>query len=54
VSDKQEEPRQCCACDERNVDELEWAADPYAHEIMNDETPVWMCKRCRAEACRDI
>jgi len=28
--------------------------DPYAEEIHNDSTPVWMCEGCRYGASMDI
>ena len=30
------------------------APDPYAEEINNDPTPVWMCQNCRTESAREI
>jgi hypothetical protein len=31
-----------------------YAPDPYNHDIHDDDTPVWMCERCREESALDI
>ena len=35
-------------------DNLTWAPNPYAHEINDDDTPVWLCQGCREELAADI
>ena len=34
--------------------ELEFAPDPYAADIYNDDTPVWMCYGARLDSADDI
>ena len=36
------------------TDNLLWEPDPYAHEINDDDTPVWLCEDCRQELEDDI
>lgn len=33
---------------------LEYGPDPYAQELWDDETDVWMCAECRDESAQDI
>jgi hypothetical protein len=30
-------------------DNLAWGPNPYAHEINDDDTPMWLCEGCRQE-----
>ena len=34
--------------------ELTYGPDPFASEIYNDNTCVYLCKRCHHESCMDI
>jgi len=35
-------------------DNLIWGPNPYAHEINDDDTPMWLCENCRQELADDI
>ena len=45
-------PIQCEYCG-TEVD-LIFAPNPYAHEINDDDTPLWLCQGCRQELADDI
>jgi hypothetical protein len=47
-----EEQPQCLYCDA--TENLTWAPDPYAHEIHDDDTPMWLCDNCRQELRDEI
>lgn len=42
----------CCKC--RGTTNLRYGADPYAKELLGDDTPVWECVSCRNERARNI
>ena len=33
---------------------LIWGPNPYAHEVFDDNTPMWLCQECRQELADDI
>jgi len=47
-----EDPK-CERCGKQG-DDVTYEPDPYAQEIRNNDTPVWMCADCRRESSRDI
>lgn len=43
----------CCKTCHKIGPDVTFDAEPYALEIYNDNTPVWMCKNCRYESYMD-
>lgn len=39
-----------CGC----TDGLTWTADPYAHEIYDDDTEYWFCESCLYESFMEV
>lgn len=35
-------------------EEIIYGPDPFACEIHNNETPMWICKYCYHQSCMDI
>ena len=48
---KSPEKPEACKCGSTDVT---FGSDPYASEIHDDHTPVWMCDACRHESLMDI
>lgn len=40
--------------DEEYDDTVRWQSDPFASEIHQDETPMWLCGRCAYESSMEI
>ncbi len=52
---KQIKNHRCISCRKLfKESEIEYAPDPYASDVYNDNTKVWMCGRCRKERAEDI
>ena len=41
---------ECCL----TADDVTFEPDPFASEIHDDDTPVWMCASCREQSAWDI
>lgn len=41
-------------CEQCGNPDATYAPDPYAEEILDDETPVWLCEQCRADNALEI
>lgn len=44
--------KKCSRCS--STDNVTFDSDPYQSEIHGDETPVYLCERCRWESAWDI
>ncbi len=42
----------CSRCGSR--EDVTFEADPFASDMYGDQTPVWMCRECRAQRAADI
>jgi len=47
-----EEPRECCSCQE--IKSCEWIADPYINEIEDRQECDWWCEDCFDTRAGDI
>jgi hypothetical protein len=45
-------PEPCEGC--KTTENVTFDADPYAHDIDGDDTPVWLCDECREQRADDI
>ena len=43
-----------CKCEHTIDNKVEWRTDPYAEEIKQDYTEMWLCESCANESARDI
>lgn len=48
-----EKTMRCKKCGKSGKDVTK-APDPYAQDIHNDSTPVWMCEPCRSISAQEI
>ena len=50
--EKLKQPALCVGCG--TADDLRWGPCPYASEINNNETEMWLCGECRHQRAQDI
>lgn len=49
-----EKPKVCVDCGKPNLKDKYFAPSPYAEEIHNDTTPMWICYDCRCDSAWEI
>ena len=47
------EEHKCCGSGKVG-DDVIYGPDPYAEDVVGDDTPVWECEKCRYDSAQDI